>query len=213
MNRKVIQDFLNNELGQKLDAKDTYVYNEFSLQHELGIYLRDELKKINVDYRVQFERNINKLQHKKVSNVKKEMDIYIYNINNAQERYAIELKFPRNKQYPEQMYSFVKDIRFMEDVKHNAGAKKTFVITLVDDPNFYAPNSTIGGIYNYFRGNNCKGKNIIKKNQRIYKPTGKRKNIDYVEVNNDYQIQWNQVLYNGKPLKDYRIYQKLFFRF
>jgi len=203
---QIIQIFLNKELGEKLDANDTYVYNEFSLQHELGIYLRDELKKINVDYRVQFERNINKLQGKKVSNVKKEMDIYIYNITNKQEKYAIELKFPRNKQYPEQMYSFVKDIRFMEDVKYNAGAKKTFVITLVDDPNFYAPNSTIGGIYNYFRGNNCKGMNIIKKDQRIYKPTGKRKNVDYVEVNNDYQIQWNQVLYKGKPLKDYRYY-------
>jgi len=29
------------------------IYNEFSLQHELGIFLREELS----DYKVQFERN------------------------------------------------------------------------------------------------------------------------------------------------------------
>ena len=189
----LVQSFLDYRLVGLL--KNDYVYNEFSLQHELGIYLRDELLKRDEDYRVQFERNINKLQGKKVSNIKKEMDIYIYNKSDANEKYAIELKFPRNKQYPEQMYSFVKDIRFMEDVKYNAGAKKTFVITLVDDPNFYSPNSTIGGIYNYFRGNNYKGKNLIKKNQRIYKPTGKHKNIDYVEVEkNDYQIEWKPII-------------------
>ncbi len=29
------------------------IYNEFSLQHELGIFLREKL----VDYKIQFERN------------------------------------------------------------------------------------------------------------------------------------------------------------
>ncbi len=30
------------------------LYNEFSLQHELGIYLRDKLP----EYKIQFERNV-----------------------------------------------------------------------------------------------------------------------------------------------------------
>lgn len=34
--------------------KEIELYNEFSLQHELGIFLRNELK----EYVVQFERNI-----------------------------------------------------------------------------------------------------------------------------------------------------------
>lgn len=65
--------------------------------------------------------------------VKKEIDIVIE--NDSQERYAIELKFPRNGQYPEQMYSFIKDIRFMEQVE-SAGFTKTFCICMVDDKNF-----------------------------------------------------------------------------
>ena len=36
--KQLIEDFLNNELP-KLISSDS-IYNEFSLQHELGIYLR-----------------------------------------------------------------------------------------------------------------------------------------------------------------------------
>lgn len=38
-------------------------------------------------------------------------------IYNNSEHYAIELKYPLNGQYPEQMFSFVKDIKFMEEMK------------------------------------------------------------------------------------------------
>ena len=52
------------------------------------------------------------------------------------EKYAIELKYPRNGQYPEQMYSFVKDIIFMEQLK-TEGFDATFSMVLVDDKLFY----------------------------------------------------------------------------
>lgn len=42
------------------------------------------------------------------------MDIVIYN---ESEKYAIELKYPQNGQYPEQMFSCVKDIKFMEELR------------------------------------------------------------------------------------------------
>lgn len=42
---------------------------------------------------------------------KHEIDIVVYN---DKEKYAIELKYPVNGQYPEQMYSFVKDVLFTE---------------------------------------------------------------------------------------------------
>lgn len=48
-------------------------------------------------------------------------------------RYAIELKFPRNGEYPEQMFKFIEDIKFMEEVKHNCLFDHTFVLTLADD--------------------------------------------------------------------------------
>ncbi len=68
------------------------IYNEFSLQHELGIFLRERL----TGYKVQFERNTRFFGIS--GTVKHEIDIVIYNSN---EKYAIELKFPVNSQYPE----------------------------------------------------------------------------------------------------------------
>lgn len=35
------------------------------------------------------------------------------------EKYAIEIKFPTNGQYPEQMFIFCKDIKFLEELKNN----------------------------------------------------------------------------------------------
>ncbi|MBR5983161.1 MAG: hypothetical protein IK025_05520 [Bacteroidales bacterium] len=75
MIKSIIQDFLDNVLGGLLNDND--VYNEFSLQHELGIYLR---KKLPANYKVQFERNVDEVFGKGVvKSVKKEMDIYIFN--------------------------------------------------------------------------------------------------------------------------------------
>ena len=96
------------------------IYNEYSLQHELGIFFRKSLPQ----YKVQFERNVDFFfPCTKASFIKKEIDISIYlPEQNLLER-AIELKFPRNGQYPEQMYSFCKDIVFAEQLK-SAGFKK-----------------------------------------------------------------------------------------
>lgn len=59
-----------------------------------------------------------------------------------------KLKYPRNGQYPEQMYSFCKDILFIEQLKQ-AGFARTLLIIFADDPLFY--NGYGGGIYDYFR--------------------------------------------------------------
>ena len=89
----IISDFMKHIIAGEIE-----VYNEFSLQHELGIFLRDRL----TDYKVQFERNTTFFGIS--GTVKHEIDIAIFNDN---ERYAIELKYPLNGQYPEQMFSFV----------------------------------------------------------------------------------------------------------
>ena len=97
--------------------------NEFSLQHEIGIFLRQHLQ----NHKVQFERNTKFFNIS--GTIKKEIDIVVYN---ETERFAIELKYPLNGQYPEQMYSFVKDIKFMEEVKEK-GFTQTYVVALVKD--------------------------------------------------------------------------------
>ena len=59
------------------------IYNEFSLQHELGIFLRTQLS----DYKVQFERNTKFFEI--TGTTKHEIDIVVYN---EKEKYAVELK-------------------------------------------------------------------------------------------------------------------------
>ena len=155
------------------------VYNEFSLQHELGIYLRNALP----NYKVEFERNVKFFQI--TNTIKKEIDIVIYNDN---EKYAVELKLPLNGQYPEQMYSFIKDIRFMEELKQN-GFDNTYCLTLVDDKNFY-DGKKIDSIYSFFRAS----KTI---SGTIKKPTGKE--IQSITLSNEYKISW-------EPCNDMRYY-------
>ena len=52
------------------------------------------------------------------------------------EKYAIELKYPVNGQYPEQMYSFVKDIKFMEELVER-GFTQNCCVSLVSSRPFY----------------------------------------------------------------------------
>ena len=53
--------------------EEVEIYNEFSLQHELGIFLRNSLK----NYKVQFERNTKFFGI--TGTTKHEIDIVIYN--------------------------------------------------------------------------------------------------------------------------------------
>ncbi|NCE98851.1 hypothetical protein D1151_07040 [Emergencia sp. 1XD21-10] len=94
---------------------------------------------------MQFERNTKLFGI--AGTIKHEIDIAVYN---ETEKYAIELKYPMNGQYPEQMYSFVKDIIFMEQLKDN-GFDATYSLMRVNDKNFYSGRK-IDGIYAYFRG-------------------------------------------------------------
>lgn len=54
-----------------VQSKSIEIYNEFSLQHELGIFLREKLP----DYRIQFERNVSYFTPDNKT-IKKEVDMY-----------------------------------------------------------------------------------------------------------------------------------------
>ena len=156
----------------------TEIYNEFSLQHELGVFLRGTL----ADHRVQFERNVAFFFSSTQSFTKREIDISIFSPDKSELTYAIELKYPRNGQYPEQMFSFCKDIAFAEEL-HNAGFCATGLVVFADDRLFYSGPSE--GIYGYFRG----GRTI---QGRIKKPTGRKDAETWVR--GSYSVKWNPVL-------------------
>ncbi|HET7650903.1 MAG TPA: hypothetical protein VFL15_09425 [Gammaproteobacteria bacterium] len=152
------------------------LYNEFSLQHELGIFLRGE----HPDLKVQFERNVNFFFPDRTQFTKREIDITGFSAINKP-AYAIELKYPRNGQYPEQMFSFCKDIAFAEELAA-AGFPQTAFLVFAEDHLFYR--GPTDGIYGFFRG----GKAL---HGDVRKPTGKKD--DEVSIQGHYEIEWKVV--------------------
>lgn len=154
------------------------IYNEFSLQHELGIYLRRMMPQI----KIQFERNVGYFFSDKSLFTKREIDITCFAHSGEKPFLAIELKFPRNGQHPEQMFSFCKDIAFAEELVI-AGFERAAFIALADDHLFYEGDTR--GIYGYFRG----GKPLT---GQISKPTGKKDSE--VKINGTYSISWKPLM-------------------
>jgi hypothetical protein len=162
---------------EKVRCGEIEVYNEFSLQHEFGTLLRERYRPL----RVQFERNT-KFFFPNVANfVKHEIDISIFDPSNQRPHIAIELKFPRNGQVPEQMFAFCKDLAFLEGLVH-AGFAFGALIVIADDKDFYTGNT--GGIYGFFRG-------AAELFGTITKPTGKRD--ETVTLTGRYRPHWQPI--------------------
>lgn len=166
-----------------LHASNIEIYNEFSLQHELGIFLREKMN----GYRIQFERNVSYFTRDRQT-IKKEIDIAIFN-EDTTEKYAIELKYPTNGQHPEQMYSFVKDIKFLEDLKER-GFNKSASVVLVNSRPFYEGQNN-QGIYKHFREEYAVY-------GQIFKPTGQLKNTDSITLSGRYNFIWKPAFYDNK---------------
>ncbi len=160
------------------------IYNEFSLQHELGIFLRHRLTS---DLKIQFERNVYYFFNTKDGFTKREIDLCLFN-EEFSKLFCIELKFPRNGQYPEQMFSICKDIKFLEELK-NRGFSNCYSLTIVEDSNFYnSSKNDEEKIYRYFR-------NGFLLSGEIIKPTGEKKESLLIE--GTYTLKW-------KNLNDYK---------
>lgn len=151
------------------------IYNELSLQHELGIHLRSLL---SPRHRVQFERPVSFFGIKTTKTTKKEIDISVF-LPDQTERIAIELKCPRNGQYPEQMFAACKDLAFIEYLVREGFTGGAFIIA-VDDPLVYrGPGQE--GLYACFRaGRPIQG--------MIQKPTGAQDKS--VQVAGSYALSW-----------------------
>lgn len=168
------------EFTQAVASNEVEIYNEFSLQHELGIFLRSQLK----DCRVQFERNVAHFNLRKSNFYKREIDIVVTSPDRKILHAAIELKFPRNGQVPETMFSFCTDIGFLEQLVAG-GFQFGYFLAVVDHPHFYSGKAD--GIYGLFRD----GQTIT---GTIAKPTGARDKE--ITLNGSYTASWLPI--NGK---------------
>jgi len=165
------------ELADNVAACSTEIYNEFSLQHELGILLRNRIHK----RLVQFERNVSYFGLRGFNFEKREIDVVVFNRDESMLDAAVELKFPRNGQHPEQMFSFCKDVVFLEQLKAS-GFNRAFLVVFAEDRLFYEGNQT--GVYSYFRG----GRKLA---GSIDKPTGRRDKT--LTINGSYDVKWHKV--------------------
>lgn len=154
------------------------IYNEFSLQHELGLFLRSSLP----GQKIQFERNVSYFGLDKNSFEKKEIDISVFSDPQTGRKSVIELKYPRNGQVPESMYGFCKDIAFLEQL-NRAGFEKAYFVAVADDPLFYSGQDS--GIYGLFRA----GRTI---NGTITKPTGAKDSS--VKISGSYRAGWQELV-------------------
>lgn len=140
----------------KKDNDNKHIYNEFSLQHELGIKLRTKLKEKNKsNYLVQFERNItsfknlpveyqineNKIDKAKINKdfKKSEIDILIVNKAKPNEKFAIELKYHRKElgEVPDFIYNCVVDMWFVKRMVDKGVIKNGFCVVVTEDNDIY----------------------------------------------------------------------------
>jgi hypothetical protein len=164
---------------EQMSSNTIEVYNEASVQCELVNFLK---RKLPGDFKVQLERNIDLFGLDKDAFLKKEMDIVVSGMNGV-EKHCIELKFPTNGQYPEQMFSACKDVKFLEQLV-SAGFSECFFVMFADDPLFYMDKGD-SGIYLSFR----KEKSI---RGSVQKPTGSKDEI--LCFKGTYVIQWKKVI-------------------
>lgn len=165
---------------QLVAAGRVEIYNEFSLQHELSIFLRNQL----VDAKVQFERPYDYFDIPCPCDgfIKKEIDISCFHTS-TELFFALELKFPRAGQYPEQMFKACQDIFFLEQLVAT-GFRNGYFIMVVDDPLFYR-GYRMDGIYAYFRA-------AVPITGDIYGPTGDT--ARKITIAQRYSVQWLNIV-------------------
>lgn len=162
-----IQEFFAHAKENKMEF-----FNEACLQMELAIFLRARFP----EYKVQLERPITDFGIRSIGG-KKEIDICIVDAL-GNRLAAIELKYPKNGQVPETIYSFCKDLEFCENIL-GLGFNKALGVLWTSDSKFW--NGKAHGIYELFRG----GKPI---HGEIDGPTGNKSRK--AKIIGHYQAEW-----------------------
>ncbi len=162
------------------------ICNEAEFQFELALFIRDSIP----GSQIYFERSYGRFNIEGNGKfVKKEIDLVIQKADGTLT--AIELKYPKNGQVPETMYNFIKDIKFLEQLAESQKFQKNLFLAITTDKDFW--NGKSEGIYAYFRG----GKDLPSKID-IHKPTGPKKEAEWISLNNLYSVRW-ELVPNSQP--------------
>lgn len=166
------------EFANEISRGRIEIYNEASIQYELAIHLRARLGN---EYKIQLERNIKYFNLYSGDYLKREMDIVVFTPD-KKEKHCVELKFPTQGQYPEQMFSACKDVKLLEQLI-KSGFSDCYFMMFADNPLFYITRGS-DGIYKIFRN-----EKLIRREVR--KPTGKKDEVLHFE--GEYKIEWQTI--------------------
>jgi len=179
-----LEDFIN--AVQK--TSDLELYNEAGLQHELAVFLRNNLPR--KEYRILIEPNITYIDPHldKEQFRKKELDLFIEK-KNDRKRYCIELKFPVNRAFPRRMFQVFEDINFLEELVYEAGFERCYFLMATNLSGFWDGEKS--DIYKYFRSKPNKLKQITEdeilpfiRNEDRYEP---------VEIRGKSSFKWRNL--------------------
>jgi len=166
-------------LVKRIEFDDYYIEATFQFK------LLMKLAEIFEEDKIFPERNIEKYMLKGLT--KKEIDIVI----EEKENMAIELKMPMNGQTPAEMYEFVGDIRFLEELKNCKIFSTCFFIAVTNDKKYWTGRE-LKDIYSFFRNNK-----VLQ--GHIKKPTGNNKH-PYFDLTGKYNLEWKHLNNNFKYL-------------
>ena len=167
-----------------IDKGEIEVYNEASVQFELGWYLKKKFPSAKIS----LERNISHLKFNKSEFEKSETDILFTDTLNHSHS-IIELKAPINQDQvrPVTVFEWIKDLKFLEQLTKKGISCYSIFIT--DNKGYLDSNRKTGRLLKDFRN-----KNISGEYQKHLKSSEKN---EIIFINNTYQFEWKAI---GKGL-------------
>lgn len=172
-----------NQFFESITDSPIELYSEFGLQHELAIFLRSNFEDLTVRLEYPTSRIFNPLPEL----VKKEIDLYV--TNRQGEKFIIEIKMPKNDSgIPNQMYEAVRDIKFLEQMKHNH-MNGCFAILMTSHSSFWQAPQANAGIYQFFNGEQINIQSLRQTNM----PNFLHKKGE-VRLHRNYSASWNNYL-------------------
>lgn len=173
-----------NKFFELIDKGEIEVYNEASVQFELGWYLKKKFP----NSKISLERNISHLKFDKSEFEKSETDILFTDTLNHSHS-IIELKAPINQDQvrPVTVFEWIRDLKFLEELTKKGIS--CFSIFITDNNGYLKSNRKTGKLLTDFRN-----KKIYGEYQKHVKSSKKNKKIF---INNTYQFEWKDI---GKGL-------------
>ncbi len=176
MIKRLLEEFFENRNSNGLE-----IYNEAGIQHEMAIYLRNELP----EYQIRLEYPVTRVFRPVRSFQKKEMDIYI--TNPSGDKILIELKVPReNCGTPKAMYQALEDVKFAEELRAN-GFSACYCVLITERVSFWMAPQADSGIYFKFNGDavNIHSLHVAELPNFLIAKGG-------IQFNNSYHAPWQQ---------------------